>query len=397
MEKSIRVFTLYAKEDESYMEELTLQLRRMKRKGVITDYCDQEISRVENWDPETRYSFESCDYMIFMISAALLSSGYQQDEYIQMAMEAGKQGHLTIVPVLIKGCNLNNDPLGQFLVLPANNHPVSSNFWEERQSAWRTVSEELELLIRGEDPFKEPDVWMMPVTSDVIQSIPVQNKLPLHVQVLLSLVAASGILMLVFYIMSFRDTYKESNDVKSQKSFIAQPAAFNPPELAKEDEYNNIEGADEEFLPEENFNSPVSKVYGTSSYKRPGAKPKKEPVKAIVDEVANRNPAEPEPISVKLSLQSDQLEELLMDLSQRKITEEEISPYLCLGLQTPVRFGNETIDFQQLCDVLKEVKSKKIKKITIVSATYDNGCISSLEVVLKKKGLLNSVFKSSQR
>jgi len=397
MRNSIRVFTLYAKEDESYMEELTLQLRRMRRKGVITEYCDQEISRVKNWDPETRVSFESCDYMLFMVSPALLSSGYQQDDYIQMALEAGKQGHLTIIPVLIKGCNLYNEPLGQFLALPSNSQPVLSHYWEDRQNAWRDVSEGLELLIRGENPFEEPDGWMMPAASDTIQPIAVQRNLPWQLQVLLSIVVFSGISIIIFYVRSFHVIDKVSNNIKSQNSFIAQPAAFNPRELPKEDDYIEIEDAEDELLPEENFYTPGRKLSGISSYKQISANPKKETVKAAVDTVAKLTPREPEPVSIKLSIRSEQLEELLMDFSQRKIREEEISPYLCLGLQTPVRFGNESIDFQRLCDALKEVKAKKIKKIQIVSATYDNGCISSLEVIVKKRGFMNSVFKSSYR
>jgi hypothetical protein len=33
MEKSIRLFTLYAKEDEGLVEELTIHLSRLRRKG----------------------------------------------------------------------------------------------------------------------------------------------------------------------------------------------------------------------------------------------------------------------------------------------------------------------------------------------------------------------------
>jgi hypothetical protein len=47
------------------------------------------------------------------------------------------------------------------------------------------------------------------------------------------------------------------------------------------------------------------------------------------------------------------------------------------------------MSFEQMCAAIKEVKAKKIKKISVLSLSYDNSCISGLEVSLKKKGLFN--------
>ena len=384
MEKSIRLFTLYAKEDEGLVEELTIHLSRLRRKGVITDYSDKEISRTEYWDEETRLDFESCDYMLFILSPALLMSGYMEDDEIQMAIRAGEQGLLSIVPIFVRNCDLTNDPLEKFSSLPVNGQPIESYLWVDRQNAWRAVTDGLTALIEGQDPFAETATPMTEAPPEIIGLAQQKKDLPRYAQWAIALLALSAMAMMSFYILNYKVADAVTAVVKPNGNMGAQTVAFVPQDLPDWDEPD-----EEELIVEENPAPRPKKIYQSTKLQLATPKAEKELVTIIADTVKAKEAEVPPAPPKRPSVNSAQMEQMLFDFSQGKIAVAEFGNYLCNALYTQVIFDNSPMSFQQMCDEIKGIKTKRIKKFTVLSASFDNGCIRSMNVELKRKGLLN--------
>ncbi len=136
-------------------------------------------------------------------------------------------------------------------------------------------------------------------------------------------------------------------------------------------------------------------------------KPKKEPShapvivyvpsKPTVDPLANQitQPAkqekEPEHIKAKApDISHEQVENMLMQVSAGNKSASDFSDYLCGNLSAPVFYNGNAMPFSKLCEQLKELKEKKIKKITVgLTKSGVTGCIESMSVSIeKKKGFL---------
>src|SRR6185436_5039583 len=85
MVKPARIFTFYAKVDEPFVEQLTARLSLLRRKGIVIDFHDREISSTGTWDQQSRSNFRSSDYLLFLVSPALLETGYFVDSDIKKA------------------------------------------------------------------------------------------------------------------------------------------------------------------------------------------------------------------------------------------------------------------------------------------------------------------------
>ncbi len=81
---------------------------------------------------------------------------------------------------------------------------------------------------------------------------------------------------------------------------------------------------------------------------------------------------------------------MLKQVSAGNKTANDFSDYLCGNLGVPVFYNGNAMPFSKLCEQLKELKEKKIKKITVgLTKSGVTGCIESMSVSIeKKKGFL---------
>ena len=374
MDKAVSVFTFYAKDDEPFVEDLTVQLSLLRRKGILKDYFDKEISPAESWDDRTRLNFADSDYLLFLVSPSLLNSGYYQNERIQKAFSLAERDQLKIIPVLIRDCDLSNDSLSKFQLLPLNGPPVDSALWGHPANAWKAVSDGLRAAIAGE-PLAIAQVSAPPVASP-------RKGMSWAMQLLLFVVGLAAMGAISYYVINY----------EPGKTTAAVGAAVDSIDS------NNIVPLDTMPVPTESEEDivqkdPPPKSNSVTKTPRPAkravaAPPKKDTVKEQIKETVEKE--EPPPPAPKTpSIKSAELEQMLFDFSQGKGSEADFSGYLCNQLQTQVRFDKKQMTFSQMCAAIKEVKAKKIKKIAVLSLSYDNSCISGLEVSLKKKGLFN--------
>ncbi len=381
MEKSATLFTLFAKEDEPFAEQLTAALSLLRRKGILNDYYDKEISPSESWNEQTRLQFTNSNYLVFLISPAFLASGYFQDPAIQQAVALAEQGHLTIINVLIRYCDFSKEPVSQFGILPANGEPVESGRWGHPQNAWNAVMDGIKESITGEKP-------AAPVTLSLAgntrQAGARRGGMRGLVQLLLSVVALGVMGGISYYLVNYEPP--KSNETVANIPQVPDTIYVG---AAVDSSIVPAEPTAEEVA-SENKNLQNKKMAKAAAIKRAATKPTKDINKPAQDTV-EKKPEPPPPPPKTPSIKSAELEQMLFNFSQGKIEESSFSPYLCNQLQTTVRFDNKSMTFQQMCAAIKKIKPKRIKKITVLSATYDNSCISALEVDLRKKGLLGLI------
>ena len=381
MEKSATLFTLFAKEDEPFAEQLTASLSLLRRRGILNEYYDKEISPSESWNEQTRLQFTNSNYLVFLISPALLASGYFQDPAIQQAVALAEQEHLKIINILIRYCDFSKEPVSQFGVLPANGEPVESGRWGHPQNAWNAVMDGIRESITGEKPASPVTLSLADNTR---QAGARRGGMRWLVQLLLSVVALGVMGGISYYLVNYEPP--KSNEAVANIPQVpdtiyvgAAPASsMVPTEPTAEEVASEIK------------NLQNKKTAKAAAIKRATTKPTKDINKPAQDTV-EKKPEPPPPPPQAPSIKSAELEQMLFNFSQGKIEESNFSPYLCNQLQTPVRFDKKSMTFQQMCAAIKKVKPKRIKRITVLSATYDNSCISALEVDLKKKGLLGLI------
>ena len=381
MDKSATLFTLFAKEDEPFAEQLTAALSLLRRKGVLNDYYDKEISTTESWDEQTRLQFTNSNYLVFLISPAFLASGYFQDPAIQKAFASAEQGQLQIINILIRYCDFSKEPVSQFGLLPSNAVPVESGRWGHPQNAWNAVMDGIKESITGEKPAAPVIVSL---SNNTMQDGTRRSGMKWFFQLLFSVVALAAMGGISYYLVNFEPAKSKeagANPPQAPDTIYVSPA---PDSIIVPNEPTAEEVA--------NANKALQnkKTAKAAAIKRAANKPIKDITKPIQDTM-EKKPEPPPPPPKTPSIKSAELEQMLFNFSQGKVEENNFSPYLCNQLQTPVRFDNKSMTFQQMCAAIKKVKPKRIKKITVLSATYDNSCISALEVGLKRKGLLSLI------
>ena len=372
MVKPARIFTFYSKVDEPFVEQLTARLSLLRRKGIVSDYHDKEVSPATTWDTQSRSNFRVSDYLLFLVSPALLESGYLEDSDIKKAFSLAEEGNINIIPILIRQCDFAREPLGKFRTIPLNDRTVDSPLWGSEENAWKAVTDGLKELITGETP-ETPMSYSS--DNDFEQATASKRGMGLPMQLLISILVLASIAGITYYLVNYEPNKADqlvANSAIHPDTIYVAPVDTLPasePVVEKEAEKNA---------------APVRESHKATRTKRPTAKPVQETTRnEIKDTVVKHEPPPPPPKAP--TIKSSDLEKMLFDFSQGKGVESDFAPYLCNKLETTVRYEKKSMSFHEMCVAIKDVKAKKIKKISVVAASYEGSCISNLEVDMKKK------------
>lgn len=140
--RPLNLFYSYSHIDESYRKELKTHLSLLQRQGIIQGWNDREIEAGEGWREEITERLENADIILLLISANFIDSDFCYDVEMKRAMERHKKGEARVIPVIIRDCNWKKAPFGKLQAVPKDGKAV--DLWDNRDSAWRNVSEEIE-------------------------------------------------------------------------------------------------------------------------------------------------------------------------------------------------------------------------------------------------------------
>jgi len=140
MPQPYKLFTIYAREDAQYLEELRGQLRPLEHAGRIKVWSDREINPGVDWEREIVQNLDTADIILILVSAAYYNSAYIHEKEITHALNRHEKGEAKVLPVIVRPCSFLDDPvISRLQVLPTDGKPVTSHHWRERDDAWLDV------------------------------------------------------------------------------------------------------------------------------------------------------------------------------------------------------------------------------------------------------------------
>ena len=140
-----QVFISYAHEDDSLREELQTHLKLLQRQHIIAAWDDRRIDPGQEWKHDIDENLERADVIVLLVSASFFNSDYSYEKEVTRALERHKNGEARVIPVIVRAVNWSGAPFAELQALPKDGKAVT--LWEDRDSAWRNVSEELEKVI----------------------------------------------------------------------------------------------------------------------------------------------------------------------------------------------------------------------------------------------------------
>lgn len=105
--KHKRVFLSYSYSDRDKALRIADILKSRTDLEIIIDYKD--VSYEKNIFDEIRYSFESSDFVIILLSKSLFSSSSLNFEYTQEFLSNARQRKISLLPILIEKCDIPSD------------------------------------------------------------------------------------------------------------------------------------------------------------------------------------------------------------------------------------------------------------------------------------------------
>lgn len=141
MPQPYHIFTIYAREDAQYLEELRGQLRPLENAGRIKVWSDREINPGAEWAKEIVQRLDTSDIILILVSSAYYNSAYIHDVEIKYALDRHDRCEARVLPIIVRPCSFEDDPIiSRLQVLPTDGHAVTDRrHWPERDHAWVDV------------------------------------------------------------------------------------------------------------------------------------------------------------------------------------------------------------------------------------------------------------------
>jgi internalin A len=88
---------------------------------------------------------ERADIILLLVSADFIASDYCYEKEMGRALERHAQGEARVIPAIVRDVNWRIAPFAKLQALPKDGRAVT--LWEDRDSAWRNVSEGIERVV----------------------------------------------------------------------------------------------------------------------------------------------------------------------------------------------------------------------------------------------------------
>jgi tetratricopeptide (TPR) repeat protein len=123
--RPLRIFCIYAREDEALLHELNRHLAPLKRSGLIETWSDQDISAGSEWEREIASRLNSADIILVLVSPDFMVSDYAYSREMTRAMERSENKEARVIPVILRPvAGLSYTPFGKLQSLPKDAKPV---------------------------------------------------------------------------------------------------------------------------------------------------------------------------------------------------------------------------------------------------------------------------------
>ncbi len=98
----LRLFYIYAHEDEYLYRELDSHLRSLIRRGLIVISSAREVVSDIVWEKSIYQQIRTADIILLLISPDLMASDYTYGVEMKTALEMHERGEARVVPILLR-------------------------------------------------------------------------------------------------------------------------------------------------------------------------------------------------------------------------------------------------------------------------------------------------------
>lgn len=134
----VTAFISYSHADAKLTADLQKHLIPLKRLGLISDWCDQEIAPGAEWDKAIATKLAKADLVLLLISADFIASEFCYEKELSKALERHAAKKAVVIPVILRHCLWAELPFGKLQALPAGAKPVTA--WEHLDEALMSVA-----------------------------------------------------------------------------------------------------------------------------------------------------------------------------------------------------------------------------------------------------------------
>lgn len=135
------VFISYSHGDRRYLDELTVHLKPLVRRGVVHVWDDTKILPGSRWNEELERALRSANVAVLLISADFLASDFIADRELPYLLEAARSKRLVILCVIVRPCSFTTSELAGFQAVNVPSRPLSVMSQAERERVWTKVAD----------------------------------------------------------------------------------------------------------------------------------------------------------------------------------------------------------------------------------------------------------------
>jgi tetratricopeptide (TPR) repeat protein len=163
MSAPLKIFIIYAREDESFKISLLKAFKPLHRTGKIEIFHDGLIKPGERWEEAILENLRTAHIILPLVSDDFFDSEFIHEVEFKNAVARYNKRETTIIPVILKHCGWRYDPIIPTLqVLPKDGKPVVTwtyheEAWEQILDAVHEVTEQAEAQKRQEKARKEAE------------------------------------------------------------------------------------------------------------------------------------------------------------------------------------------------------------------------------------------------
>jgi hypothetical protein len=138
LSRRLLIFVSYAHEDRDLIRDMKTHLGSLQHEGLVEIWDDQRIAPGHEWKPAITAVVENADIVLLAVSADFLASEFIRDNEMIPALAAHQAGRCRVVPVILRACDWERQPLNDLQAIPEDGRPVDS--WKNRDEVWKQIA-----------------------------------------------------------------------------------------------------------------------------------------------------------------------------------------------------------------------------------------------------------------
>jgi len=155
--RKIKVFISYAREDDTFREQLDKQLSLLKRSDFIDVWHNHAINAGMEREREIATHLNTAHLILLLVSSDFMASDDCYGRVMTRAMERHERGEARVIPIILRPVSWQDAPFGKLQALPNGAKPITT--WQDRDEALHDVAKgiqkEVEKLRNSTPSYKE--------------------------------------------------------------------------------------------------------------------------------------------------------------------------------------------------------------------------------------------------